>query len=95
MRTLRACGASRLSLAPWWSGRIRAQKHGGPRRGAGAVLLGMGALGRTADEPDLSDLDLIVIYDADGVQKVLGREAALWPRVTYFARLTQAMITAI
>ena len=67
-----------------------ARKHGAPP-GRGAVVLGMGSLGaRTLNA--LSDLDLIVIYDADGSDASDGpRPLAARP---YYARLTQAMITA-
>lgn len=67
------------------------RRHG-PPPGKGAVIVGMGSLGAgrlTAQ----SDLDLIVMYDADGV------EASDGPRPLaarqYYARLTQAMITAM
>ncbi|KEJ87933.1 [glutamate--ammonia-ligase] adenylyltransferase [Sulfitobacter donghicola] len=67
------------------------RRHG-PPPGKGAVIVGMGSLGAgrlTAQ----SDLDMIVIYDADGV------EASEGPRPLaarqYYARLTQAMITAM
>ncbi|MEP2921108.1 MAG: glutamine-synthetase adenylyltransferase [Sulfitobacter sp.] len=68
-----------------------ARRHG-PPPGKGAVIVGMGSLGAgrlTAQ----SDLDMIVVYDADGV------EASEGPRPLasrqYYARLTQAMITAM
>lgn len=64
----------------------------GPLPGRGAVVLGMGSLGARVLNAG-SDLDLIVIYDADGM------EASEGPRPlaarAYYARLTQAMITAI
>ncbi|UWR20932.1 glutamine-synthetase adenylyltransferase [Sulfitobacter sp. S190] len=68
-----------------------ARRHG-PPPGNGAVILGMGSLGAgklTAQ----SDLDMIVIYDPDGVDMSDGRK----PLATrqYYARLTQAMITAL
>ncbi|SIO13434.1 glutamate-ammonia-ligase adenylyltransferase [Rhodovulum sp. ES.010] len=68
-----------------------AGKHGDPP-GKGAVVLGMGSLGAgllTAR----SDLDLIVIYDADGVESSDGRRP-LAARA-YYARLTQALVTAL
>ena len=67
-----------------------ARKHGAPP-GRGAVVLGMGSLGaRTLNAG--SDLDLIVIYDAEGADASDGaRPLAARP---YYARLTQAMITA-
>lgn len=68
-----------------------ATKHG-PMPGNGAVVLGMGSLG-AGQLNATSDLDLIVIYDADGVEASDGKR----PLATraYFARLTQALITAV
>ena len=68
-----------------------AQRHG-PQPGRGAVVLGMGSLGAERLNAS-SDLDLIVIYDAAGVEASDGPK----PLATraYFARLTQALITAI
>src|SRR6056297_2438653 len=68
-----------------------AQKHG-DWPGRGAVVLGMGSLGAERLNAE-SDLDLIVIYDADGIEGSDGRRP-LATR-TYYARLTQAMITAL
>jgi [glutamine synthetase] adenylyltransferase / [glutamine synthetase]-adenylyl-L-tyrosine phosphorylase len=68
-----------------------ARRHGSPP-GRGAVIVGMGSLGAgmlTAQ----SDLDIIMIYDPDGVEQSDGQRP-LQAR-TYYARLTQAMITAI
>ncbi|HSG54782.1 MAG TPA: glutamine-synthetase adenylyltransferase, partial [Paracoccaceae bacterium] len=68
-----------------------AAKHGAPP-GRGAMVLGMGSLG-AARLNATSDLDLIVIYDADGVENSDGRRPlAARP---YYARLTQAMVTAL
>ncbi|MAM24489.1 MAG: glutamine-synthetase adenylyltransferase [Rhodobacteraceae bacterium] len=68
-----------------------ATRHG-PPPGRGAVILGMGSLGAgmlTAT----SDLDMIVIYDPGDDEGSDGpRPLATRP---YFARLTQAMITAM
>ncbi|QBF31544.1 glutamine-synthetase adenylyltransferase [Thalassococcus sp. S3] len=68
-----------------------ARKHGDPP-GAGAVLLGMGSLG-AGQLNATSDLDIIVIYDP------LDEEQSNGPRPlaarSYYARLTQAMITAM
>ncbi|MFC3169890.1 glutamine-synthetase adenylyltransferase [Paracoccus fontiphilus] len=68
-----------------------ARKHGTPP-GRGAVVLGMGSLGaRTLNAG--SDLDLIVIYDAQGAEGSDGpRPLAARP---YYSRLTQALITAV
>ncbi|MCC0079195.1 MAG: glutamine-synthetase adenylyltransferase [Rhodobacter sp.] len=68
-----------------------ARKHG-PMPGRGAVVLGMGSLG-AARLNAASDLDLIVIYDAAGQDASEGpRPLAARP---YFARLTQALVTAL
>jgi glutamate-ammonia-ligase adenylyltransferase len=68
-----------------------ARKHG-PIPGRGAVVLGMGSLGAGRLHAH-SDLDVIVIYDADGVDTSDGRRPL--PARTYYARLTQALITAM
>ncbi|UYV38860.1 glutamine-synthetase adenylyltransferase [Rhodobacteraceae bacterium D3-12] len=68
-----------------------AAKHG-PPPGRGACVLGMGSLGAGRLNAT-SDLDLIVIYDPDGAEMSEGRRPlAVRP---YYARLTQAMITAV
>ena len=64
----------------------------GPPPGRGAVLLGMGSLGAARLNAG-SDLDLIVIYDALGIEQSEGPKS-LGTR-PYFARLTQAMVTAL
>ena len=68
-----------------------ARKHGAPP-GRGSVVMGMGSLGAERLNA-ASDLDLIVIYDADGV------DASEGPRPLasrqYYARLTQALVTAL
>ena len=68
-----------------------AEKHGAPP-GRGAVVLGMGSLGAKKLNAG-SDLDLIVIYDAAGVDQSEGRRPLL--SRLYYSRLTQAMITAL
>ena len=68
-----------------------ALKHG-PPPGRGAVALGMGSLGAGALNAG-SDLDLIVIYDPAGVEASEGRRPL--PARTYYARLTQALVTAL
>lgn len=68
-----------------------ARRHG-PPPGKGAAILGMGSLGAgrlTAQ----SDLDMIVIYDPADVEASDGRRSL--PTRQYYARLTQAMITAM
>lgn len=66
-------------------------KHG-PLPGRGAAVVGMGSLGAGKLNAG-SDLDLIVIYDAAGVDASEGRR----PLATrpYYARLTQALVTAL
>ena len=66
------------------------QKHG-PPPGRGASVLAMGSLG-AGQLTARSDLDLIVIYDAQGVESSDGPR----PLATrlYYARLTQALVTA-
>ncbi|MEH6834513.1 MULTISPECIES: glutamine-synthetase adenylyltransferase [Falsihalocynthiibacter] len=68
-----------------------ARKHG-TVPGRGGVVLGMGSLGARRLHA-ASDLDLIVIYDAQDVEESDGRRP-LAVR-TYFARLTQAFVTAL
>lgn len=68
-----------------------AEKHG-EMPGRGAMVLGMGSLGARRLNAT-SDLDLIVIYDADGVEFSEGRRP-LAARA-YYARLTQALVTAL
>ncbi|MEH6644880.1 glutamine-synthetase adenylyltransferase [Sulfitobacter sp.] len=67
------------------------RRHG-PPPGKGAVIVGMGSLG-AGQLTAQSDLDMIVIYDADGVEASDGRRPL--PARQYYARLTQAMITAM
>jgi len=66
-------------------------KHGNPP-GRGAVVLGMGSLGSKNLNP-ASDIDLIIIYDADDIESSNGR-INLNTRV-YYSRLTQALVTAV
>ena len=68
-----------------------AEKHGAPP-GRGACVLGMGSLGAQRLNA-VSDLDLIVIYDPGEAEMSEGRRPlAVRP---YYARLTQALITAL
>mgnify|MGYP000099414267 CR=1 FL=1 len=67
-----------------------AAKHGTPP-GRGAVVLGMGSLGAKRLNAQ-SDLDLIVIYDPEDVESSDGRRPL--PSRSYYARLTQALVTA-
>lgn len=68
-----------------------AAKHGA-MPGRGAVLLGMGSLGAARLNAG-SDLDLILIYDAAGAEESTGPRPLV--ARTYYARLTQAMVTAM
>jgi len=68
-----------------------ARKHG-DMPGNGAVVLGMGSLG-AEQLSATSDLDVIVIYDAAGVETSEGRRPL--PARLYYARLTQAFVTAL
>ncbi len=64
----------------------------GAAPGRGAVVLGMGSLGAGWLNAQ-SDLDLIVIYDAAGVESSEGKRpltAGAW-----YARLTKALVTAL
>ncbi|WP_395540430.1 glutamine-synthetase adenylyltransferase [Neotabrizicola sp. sgz301269] len=68
-----------------------ARRHG-DLPGRGAILLGMGSLGAGRLNAE-SDLDLILIYDAAGVDMSEGAK----PLATraYYARLMQAVVTAL
>ncbi len=68
-----------------------AERHG-PPPGRGACVLAMGSLG-SGVLAATSDLDLIVIYDAGDVESSNGPRP-LETRA-YYARLTQALITAL
>jgi [glutamine synthetase] adenylyltransferase / [glutamine synthetase]-adenylyl-L-tyrosine phosphorylase len=67
------------------------RRHG-PMPGRGAMVLGMGSLG-AGSLTATSDLDLIVIYDAMGVEASTGKRPLAV--TAYFARLTQALVTAL
>ncbi|WP_026757373.1 glutamine-synthetase adenylyltransferase [Sediminimonas qiaohouensis] len=68
-----------------------AARHG-PPPGRGAALLGMGSLGARRLTAT-SDLDLILIYDAAGVEQSDGKRPLDARR--YYARLTKALVTAV
>ena len=72
-------------------GRNFAARHGASP-GRGAVVLGMGSLGARHLNAQ-SDLDLIVIYDVGGVEASDG--ARPLAARAYYARLTQALLTAV
>ncbi|WP_128254079.1 glutamine-synthetase adenylyltransferase [Falsirhodobacter deserti] len=67
------------------------KKHG-PLPGRGAVVVGMGSLGAGRMHAR-SDIDLIVIYDAEGDALSSGTKP-LAAR-TYYSRLTQSLLTAL
>ena len=66
-------------------------KHGSPP-GTGPIVIAMGSLGAGQINAQ-SDLDIIVVYDPQGAETSEGRK----PLATraYYARLTQALITAL
>lgn len=67
-------------------------KRHGPPPGRGAAIVGMGSIGSARMTP-ASDLDLIVIYDPEeAVESTGDRPLAVRP---YYARLTQALVTAL
>jgi glutamate-ammonia-ligase adenylyltransferase len=66
-------------------------KHG-PQPGRGASVLAMGSMGAGRLNAG-SDLDLIVVYDPQDTEHSDGRRPL--PSRQYYARLTQAMITAL
>lgn len=68
-----------------------ALKHG-PPPGSGPIVIAMGSLGASQIHAQ-SDLDIIVVYDPEGLETSDGRK----PLATraYYARLTQALITAL
>jgi len=68
-----------------------ARRHG-PPPGAGAAVVAMGKLG-SHEMTSSSDLDLIVIYDAQGAEASEGRRPLSVS--AYYARLTQALIAAL
>ncbi|MCF1710089.1 glutamine-synthetase adenylyltransferase [Tabrizicola sp. J26] len=68
-----------------------AARHG-PPPGEGATVLAMGSLGAGQLNAG-SDLDLIVIYDPAGQDISEGRRPL--PSRTWYARLTQALVTAL
>ncbi len=64
----------------------------GPPPGKGAAVIAMGKLG-SREMTATSDLDLIMVYDAQGADRSEGdRPLAV---STYFARLTQAVLSAL
>jgi glutamate-ammonia-ligase adenylyltransferase len=76
----------------WPAVQVEFARRHGPCPGRGAMVLGMGSLGARRLNAR-SDLDLIVIYDADGQESSEGKRP-LASRA-YYARLTQALVTAL
>lgn len=68
-----------------------AKRHG-PLPNKGAALLAMGKLG-SWEMTATSDIDLIVIYDGEGVEASDGPKPL--PVSTYYARFTQSLVTAL
>ena len=68
-----------------------ARKHGAAP-GRGAAVVAMGSMGAGALSA-ASDLDLILIYDAQGQEASQGRRPLA--TTAYYARLTQSLVTAL
>src|SRR5690606_12314559 len=68
-----------------------ASRHGSPP-GRGMAVLAMGKLG-SGEMTAHSDLDLITIYDAAGIEASDGPRPL--PPSTYYPRLTQALVAAL
>ncbi|MEM6440931.1 MAG: bifunctional [glutamate--ammonia ligase]-adenylyl-L-tyrosine phosphorylase/[glutamate--ammonia-ligase] adenylyltransferase [Pseudomonadota bacterium] len=68
-----------------------ARRHG-PPPGRGAAVLAMGKLG-SREMTAASDLDLIVLYDAQGAEASDGPRPL--PPPTWFARFAQALVSAV
>ena len=68
------------------------QKRYGPPPGRGASLIAMGSLGAKSLTSQ-SDLDLIVIYDAQGEEFSTGKKSI--STRAYYARMTQALVSAL
>jgi len=64
----------------------------GPPPGRGITVVAMGKLG-TREMTTRSDLDLITVYDAGDAAQSAGPRPL--PSQTYFARLTQSLVTAL
>jgi glutamate-ammonia-ligase adenylyltransferase len=84
--------AEAVLLALWPVVGAEVARRHGPAPGRGAVVLGMGSLGAARLNAG-SDLDLIVIYDAAGVEQSDGPRplaARAW-----YAKVTQTLVTAL
>jgi glutamate-ammonia-ligase adenylyltransferase len=86
-------GVADTAIAALWPvvGAEFAERHG-PPPGKGAVVVALGKLG-SREMTATSDLDLIVVYDAEGAEASEGRRPLAV--TAYFARLTQALIAAL
>ncbi|MFM2356128.1 MAG: hypothetical protein RLZZ528_1864 [Pseudomonadota bacterium] len=84
--------AGAVIAALWGPCREEFRRKHGDCPGGGAVVVGMGSLGAERLNA-ASDLDLIVIYDAEG--DVMSDGPRPLAARTYFARLTQAFVTAL
>jgi glutamate-ammonia-ligase adenylyltransferase len=84
--------ATAVVTAVWPVVEAEFSRRHGPPPGRGAVVVGMGSLGAGLLNAG-SDLDLIVIYDAQDIDISDGPRPL--PTRTYFARLTQALVTAL
>ncbi|MCY4542330.1 MAG: glutamine-synthetase adenylyltransferase [Rhodobacteraceae bacterium] len=67
-------------------------KRHGPPPGRGAAIVAMGSLGAESLTCQ-SDLDLLLIYDAQNQERSEGKRSL--PSKLYFARLTQALVSAL
>ncbi|MGM0584839.1 MAG: bifunctional [glutamine synthetase] adenylyltransferase/[glutamine synthetase]-adenylyl-L-tyrosine phosphorylase [Pseudomonadota bacterium] len=68
-----------------------ARRHG-PPPGRGAAVLAMGRMG-SREMTATSDLDLIILYDAEGAEQSEGRKPLAVG--AYYSRFTQALISAM
>lgn len=68
-----------------------ARRHG-PAPGRGAAVIAMGKLGGR-EMTATSDLDLIIVYDAEGVEQSEGPKPLT--SSVYYARLTQKLVSAL
>jgi glutamate-ammonia-ligase adenylyltransferase len=84
---------ARAALGALWP-EVQAQfaRRHGPPPGRGAAILAMGSLGAGVLTAQ-SDLDIIMIYDPGAAEASTGPKPL--PVRPYYARLTQAMITAV
>lgn len=84
--------AEAVLKALWPEVCARFAKTHGPPPGRGAVIMALGSLG-AGRLTSKSDLDLIVLYDAQGQEASEGDKPL--ETAKYYSRLTQALITAL